>query len=147
MRRGGIAWLLAASLFVYGAGCGDGDSATPAYTLEFAVTTPGRIGALQFEVEHLGSSGGFIGRGDAVDCEPLVDAIVASNSPGERILKVGLISLDGIPVPAAILRCGFQTTEEVSPSSFNVAVTDASRTDGSELDPPPTVVISSVTPR
>jgi hypothetical protein len=133
------------------AGCGDDDGhPATAYTLEFAINalpTPGRLGALQLEITHLGNSGGFIGRGDTVDCVALVDALVASNYPGERIAKIGLISLQGIPAPAAILRCGFETREALEPSSFLVQVTDASLTDGSAIDPPPTVVLSSVTRR
>jgi len=142
--------LLAAMLAVCAAlaGCGEGDGPSgTGYTLEFAVTTPGRIGALQIEVTHLGDSGEFIGRLDQADCVPLVDAIVAANAAGERTLKVGLISLQGILAPSAIMRCGFRTGEELGPQSFLVEVTDASQTNGDPIDPPPTVVISSVVSR
>jgi len=142
------AQLVAAALVcVLAAACGDG-SGTFDYDLELDVTgPPARIGALQLEVTHLGDSGGFIGRGDKVDCVALVDAIAASNNPGERVLKVGLISLSGIATPAPILRCGFRTSESLTPASFQVDVTDASLTNGEQIDPPPTVVVGSIVRR
>ncbi|MFN2427587.1 MAG: hypothetical protein ABR587_14190, partial [Candidatus Binatia bacterium] len=102
---------------------------------------------LQLAITHLGRSGGFIGRQDAVDCVSLVEAIVASNYVGERLTKVGLISLQGIRTPAAIMRCGFRTREPLSPGSFNIDVVDASDTESNPLEPTPTVVISTITRR
>lgn len=129
------------------AGCGDGDgSSGREYRVEFRVTSSGRFGALQLEVEHLGSSGAFVGRGDKVDCVPLADAIVASNAMGERTLKLGMISLNGVPTPADVARCGFVTSEELTDESFDVEVLDASTTGGDPIDPPPAVAVS-VSPR
>ena len=131
-----------------GQGCpDDDDEAAPAYSLDFAVPTAGRFGALQLDITHLGDSGGFIGRDDKVDCVSLIEAIVASNYLGELVIKIGLISLQGIRTPAAIMRCGFRTREELSPESFRIEVTDASDTNSEQVDPPPTVVISTITPR
>ncbi|HXC50911.1 MAG TPA: hypothetical protein VN634_08510 [Candidatus Limnocylindrales bacterium] len=123
------------------------DSCDPswrAYTLEISVnqSSAPRIGALQLEVTHLGDSGCFIGRGDQIDCVALVDALVAANYPGERTAKIGMISLDGIPTPAAVIRCGFRTSESLSPASFLVEVMDASTTGGDPIDPPPSVGIT-----
>jgi hypothetical protein len=154
LRQAGVgrAVLAALALTLVVAGCGNGDgsgyddgpSDVPAYTVEFAVQTAATIGALQLEITHLGRSGGFIGRGDKVDCVSLVEAIVASNYLGERTTKVGLISLQGIRTPSAIMRCGFRTEEELTPASFLVDVTDASDTESKPLDPFPTVVVSSI---
>ena len=123
------------------------DEQAPAYSLDFFVQTAGTFGALQLEITHLGRSGGFIGRGDKIDCVSLVEAIVASNYVGERVAKVGLISLAGIRTPVAIMRCGFRTRENLGPPSFAIDVTDASDTESKPLDPPPTVVISTITRR
>jgi hypothetical protein len=123
------------------------DEAAPAYSLDFYVDTPGTFGALQLDVNHLGNGGGFIGRGDKVDCVPLVEAIVASNYLGERETKIGLISLQGIHTPAAIMRCGFRTRESLSPGSFLVEVTDASDVESKPIEPRPTVYIRSIVPR
>lgn len=125
------------------------DERAPSYTLDIGVTTPSHFGALQFDITHLGRNGGFIGRGDQIDCVPLVDALAAANYVGERLAKVGLISLQGIRTPAAILRCGFRTREPVGPASFQIEVTDASDSgEKSEaIEPPPTVVVTNVTRR
>lgn len=123
------------------------DEAAPAYSLDFYVDTPGTFGALQLDVNHLGNGGGFIGRGDKVDCVPLVEAIVASNYLGERETKIGLISLQGIHTPAAIMRCGFRTRESLSPGSFLIEVTDASDVESKPIEPKPTVYIKSIVPR
>lgn len=123
------------------------DESVAAYTLEFSVLGSQSYGALQLEVNHLGRSGGFIGRGDAVDCVSLVEALVASNYLGERVVKIGLISLQGIPASGPIMRCGFRTRESLSPASFRILVADASDTDSVQIDPPPTVVISTISPR
>ncbi len=140
--------------------CGDGsrgdpgyddspgdDPTAPAYTVEIAVTSAARIGALQFEINHLGDSGGFIGRGDQIDCTPKVDAFVAGNYVGERTAKVALISVEGIRTPAAIVDCGFRTREDLDADDFLIEVTDASDTDSAEIDPAPTVAVSAVIPR
>jgi hypothetical protein len=137
------------------ASCGDGagyddspdDSEVPAYEIDFYVQTPGKFGALQLDITHLGSSGGFIGREDKVDCVPLVEAIVASNYLGERVVKIGLISLQGIVTPSAVMRCGFRTREELGPSDFEIEVTDASDTESKQIDPPPVVVVSAIVER
>jgi hypothetical protein len=138
------------------AGCGNGDDwhvdtnpdgEVRAYNLDFAVQSAGTFGALQLEVSHLGQSGGFIGNGDTVACTALVEAFVASNFAGERVLKVALISLEGIRTPSTILRCGFRTSEELTPADFAVDVRDASDTESKPLDPVPTVIISSISRR
>lgn len=124
------------------------DATVPAYWLEIAVAGgSGSFGALQFEMTHLGGSGGFIGRNDSIECVGLVDAIVAANYVGERIAKIGMISLQGIRMGSSIVRCGFRTREGLSPASFLVDVTDASDTNSKALDPLPTVVVTSVARR
>lgn len=135
-------------------GCGDGgDGAGPvegpvvSYTLTLSVSGDALIGALQLEIEHLGNSGGFIGRGDQVDCQPLVQALVAGNFAGEGLVRIGMISLQGIPSPTALLQCGFRTREEIVPGSFLVEVSDASDINSQPLDPYPEVFVSQVTIR
>lgn len=119
------------------------DPSVPEYTLEFAVTSSsGRIGALQLEVTHLGSSGGFIGRGDTIDCVALVEGLVAANYLGERTAKMGIVNIQGILSPAPIMRCGFRTRESANAPSFQIQVVDASSPGGDPIDPPPSVVLT-----
>lgn len=130
-------------------GCGDDGPEGVAldYDVEISADGDGRFGALQFRITHRGNRGEFLGRGDKVDCETLVDAISAANFHGERSFNAGLISIAGVQMPAAIFRCGFRTSEDVEPASFQVEVTDAADTSSRPLDPPPIVFISSVTER
>jgi hypothetical protein len=114
------------------------------YTIDFHVQTPGRFGALQLDIEHLGDSGGFVGREDRVQCVALVEAIVAANYLGERTVKIGIISLQGIATPADIVRCEFRTTEDLVPSDFEIEVTDASDTESNQIDPPPVVAVRTI---
>ncbi len=120
------------------------DETAPAYDLTIGVRTGGQFGALQLEINHLGGAGGFIGRGDQVDCVSLVEAIAAANYAGERTAKIGLISLAGINTPGNVVRCGFRTREPLSPNSFNVKVVDAADVESQPLDPMPTVAITGV---
>jgi hypothetical protein len=150
--------LAARAIFVLGTGlalasCGDdvdfcsnpgGEGCPREFSVDFHAQTAGTFGALQFDITHLGDSGGFVGRADKVDCVPLVDAIVASNYLGEREVKIGMISLDGIKTPADLMRCGFRTTEDLEPSDFEIEVTDASDLNSMQVDAPVVVVHSIV---
>jgi hypothetical protein len=78
-----------------------------------------------------------------VECAPLVEALIASNYPGERTAKIGLISLQGMH-PGKVVRCAFRTAEPLSPASFSVTVDDASEPNGDPVDPPPNVTIGSI---
>jgi hypothetical protein len=131
-----------------GSGCGGDDSdSVPAYDVVVSVSSAGDLGALQLEIIHLGGSGRWLGEGAGVDCGAVVDAILAANFVGGRTVKVGLISLDGIPTPGPILRCGFETREDLDAGSFQIRLVDAADTNSSPADPLPDVVISSVTER
>jgi hypothetical protein len=128
------------------------DDTIASYSLDFFVQTRGTFGALQLDVEHLGSSGGFIGRGADVDCVSLnknldVNVLVASNYLGERLTRIGLISLEGVVTPAPVVRCGFRTRETLTPGSFLVEVKDASDTGSNPIEPAPRVFVSAITPR
>jgi hypothetical protein len=119
----------------------------PEYTIDVFAETAGTYGALQFDIRHLGDSGGFVGHGDKVDCVSLVaDVIVASNYLGERETKIGIISLQGVSTPAALLRCGFRTREGLTPADFEIEVTDSSDTNSMQVEPP-VVKVQSIVPR
>lgn len=140
---------------------GPGTSKDPGYddspsdqpkTAQYDVTvnvmgTSPALGALQFEVSHTGSSGGWVGREGDVECEALVDALRASNYVGGRTVRVGLVSIQGMPTPGPMIRCGFRTPEYVSTSSFAVQVVDASDTDSAPISPLPSMRVSSVVRR
>jgi hypothetical protein len=155
-----VAWGLAArAVFVIGtafalASCGDdvdfcsnpgGQGCPREFSIDFYAETEGNFGALQLDITHVGSSGGFVGQGDKVDCVPLEgDVIVASNYLGERVVKIGIISLQGIDTPAALMRCGFRTAEDLEASDFEIEVTDAADTNSMQVDAPVVVVQSII---
>jgi len=119
----------------------------PAYNLEISVGSSGMISALQFDIVHLGKSGGFIGRGENITYTALVSAIVAGNYRGERDASIGMINLQGFPTPGPIMTCAFRTRESLSANSFQITVTDASGPDGEPIDPQPSVSITSISRR
>lgn len=128
----------------------DGDNPNmPTYDLVVGVTSGGLLGALQLKITHLGSSGGFVGRDGEVDCSAMVDAMMASNWPGERTAQVGLINIQGFRTPAAVVRCGFRSRESLSPESFVVEVADAADTgnDTKPVEPEPTAAVLSINRR
>lgn len=124
-----------------------GDSTAPEYDVVVSVTSATGLGALQIEVIHLGSAGSWVGKGAGVDCASMVDAILAANFVGGRGVKVGLISLKGIPTPGPVVLCGFRTRERLSPASFQIRLVDAADTDSNPVNPLPDVVISSIVQR
>jgi hypothetical protein len=124
-----------------------GDSSAPEYDVVVSVSSATQLGALQLEILHLGSAGSWVGKGAGVDCASMVDAILAANFVGGRGVKVGLISLQGIPTPGAVVLCGFRTRERLSPASFQIRLVDAADTDSDPVNPLPDVVISSIVQR
>ncbi len=124
-----------------------GNSSAPEYDVVVSVPNSVELGALQIEVLHLGSAGSWVGKGAGVDCASMVDAILAANFVGGRGVKVGLISLQGIPTPGPVVLCGFRTRERLSPASFQIRLVDAADTDSDPVNPLPDVVISSIVQR
>lgn len=105
------------------------------------------LGALQFDVSYDGALGSWIGHGGDVECEVLGDGIMAANYAGASTVKIGLVSIAGIPTPGPVVRCGFRSPDEISTSSFVARVVDASDTSSAPVDPMPTMRVSSVAPR
>lgn len=123
---------------------GDDDSA-PEYDIVVSVKTAvGPLGALQLDISHTGSAGGFVGKGAGVDCEPLVDGLPAANYIAGRTVRVGLVSIQGIRTPGPVVACAFRTPEILTPSSFYIRVADAADIDTNSVNPPPVVIVSDV---
>jgi len=126
------------------------DPKVPAYDVTVS-TMPGGpttlLGALQFEISYNGTSGGWVGiQGDA-QCDALVDALRAINDTGARSIRVGLVSVQGMPTPAAMVRCSFRSRDYVAATNFTVQVVDASDTDSNPVQPLPSMRVSSVVRR
>jgi len=146
--------LQVACLFVLCAGssgCGDGsdagvDNATLSYEITIRVTDDvGTLGALQFEVVYTGDSGGWAGFGDTVACEALTEGLAAANHFRGK-LKIGLVSLQGIPTPGDVVKCIFRTHDTLDADDFEVEVTDASTLETDPLPAPPRMAVTGVEP-
>ncbi|MEO2138426.1 MAG: hypothetical protein ABGY28_13310 [bacterium] len=133
----------------------DDDPAPPpadpvTYELRLAVTTSGvALGALQFELRHLGASGGFVGRGGSVECNGSISGAMATfNNVGNGKIKGAIIDIDGFPVPSEIATCSFRTSEDLLPGSFDMTVIEATDADlggnGQSLDPFPGMAVVDV---
>lgn len=133
----------------------DGDSPAPTaptitYELRLAVNTSGTsLGALQFELRHLGSSGGFVGRGGSVECSGSISGAMATfNNVGNGKVKGAIIDIDGFPIPTEVATCSFRTSEDLSAASFNMTVIEATDADlsgtGQSLDPFPGMAVVDV---
>lgn len=137
---------------------GDGQDNDPApppadpvtYELRLAVTTSGvALGALQFELRHLGASGGFVGRGGSVECNGSISGAMATfNNVGNGKIKGAIIDIDGFPVPSEVATCSFRTSEDLFPGSFDMTVMEATDADlggnGQSLDPFPSMAVVDV---
>jgi hypothetical protein len=128
-----------------------GDSLPPGtnstYEITLAVTTSGvALGALQFEVRHLGGSGGFVGQGSSVECNGSISGALATfNNVGNGKLKGAIIDVDGFPIPTEVATCSFHTSEDLFPGSFDMIVMEATNADfGGTLDPFPAMAVVDV---
>ncbi|MFP6627159.1 MAG: hypothetical protein VCA74_08920 [Deltaproteobacteria bacterium] len=111
------------------------ESQVHAYSVTIGViSNSGILGALQLEILHTGSSGNFVGKGESVDCSPLVNAamVLGNNQRGGR-LSYALVDLNGFSTPTSVVSCTFKTSEALFPSSFDVRVVDATDPDGSPV--------------
>jgi len=135
---------------------GQDDDPTPppadpvTYELRLAVTTSGvALGALQFELRHLGASGGFVGLGGSVKCNGSISGAMATfNNVGNGKIKGAIIDIDGFPVPSEVATCSFRTREDLFPGSFDMTVMEATDADlggnGQSLDPFPGMAVVDV---
>lgn len=120
------------------------------YELRLAVTTSGvALGALQFELRHLGASGGFVGLGGSVECNGSISGAMATfNNVGNGKIKGAIIDIDGFPVPSEVATCSFRTSEDLFPGSFDMTVMEATDADlggnGQSLDPFPAMAVVDV---
>lgn len=99
-----------------------------AYDVVISVTSDsGPVSALQLDINHLGSSGGWQGAGSKANCQELVSANMrACNDKGRGRISCALIDVGGFPTPADVLSCVFKTGGTVSMSDFSAQVVDAS---------------------
>lgn len=122
----------------------DDDNRATEYGVRFDLAaTQGPLGALQFDINYTGGSGGWLGAGGGAGCTWLVPAAIkACNDKRGGDLTCALVDTNGIAGPATILECIFKSRNSVAAGDFSVRVTDASTPDLQPADA--RVVVSGV---
>jgi hypothetical protein len=117
----------------------DEDTRAVSYAVSIGITTPsGVLGALQFDIRHVGASGGWLGAGSGAVCTPDVPVALATfNDRGDRWLSAAMVDLSGITPPGPVVTCTFKSREQVSAGSFSVQVIDAAGVDADDAKPDP----------
>jgi hypothetical protein len=109
----------------------DDDARATEYGVRFELAqTSGPLGALQFDVNYSGGSGGWLGAGGGAACTWLVSAAIhACNDKRGGDLTCALVDTNGIAGPLALMECTFKSRNSVAAGDFSVRVTDASTPD------------------
>ncbi len=97
------------------------------YIVQIGVASEsGPLGALQFDVDHTGSSGGWQGSAGGVNCNFDTPAgLAVCNDKGGGRLSCALVDMSGFDTPAAIVTCVFKTSEGLDAADFSLSVQDA----------------------
>ena len=106
----------------------DTDRSATAYVVTIGVTSQGKLGALQFNLQHHGTSGGFAGAGASARCQntgAAASALASFNDVGNGVLRAGFIDLNGFDTPGAVATCTFKSRDSVTASDFSIEVVDA----------------------
>lgn len=125
----------------------DDDARATAYMVAFDLgATSGPLGALQFDVDYNGGSGGWLGAGGGADCRWLVTAALhACNDKRGGSLTCALVDTNGFSGPTPLMECVFKSRNSVAAGDFSVRVTDVSTPGLEPADA--TVFVSGVYPR
>ncbi len=120
---------------------------TPSYDVTAEVlNNAGLLGALQFDINHTGASGGWQGAGGGVRCQwQTGGGLQTCNDIGGGRVRCALVEIAGIQTPTRVVTCTFKTSDSLSASNFDVSVVDASTPD---FDPAsPNMAVTSVAKR
>jgi hypothetical protein len=106
----------------------DDDASATEYGVRFDLaSTSAPLGALQFDVDYHGGSGGWLGAGGGADCRWLIQAALhACNDKRGGSLTCALVDTNGFAGPTALMECSFKSRNSVAAGDFAVRVTDAS---------------------
>jgi hypothetical protein len=134
------------------AGAADSNDETDAardavsYSVTVEVANPvGKLGALQFNVNHHGSGGGFAGAGGSARCASVVPAAIATfNDTGGGTLRAGMIDLDGFDTPGPVVSCTFKSRGSVNPGDFSVELVDAANIEGKPPTKSPQLAVRDI---
>ena len=111
----------------------------------FGVSGSQNLGALNLRVGYGGAPGTFVGAAEAVMCVSLAPGVFASAQDDESLkeLRLGAISVIGVPLPQNFWSCSFDTVG-VNPiaNDFSILVDGSLTTTGGQT--PVTATVSSI---
>ena len=101
------------------------------YRVTIGITSAsGPVGAVQFDANHLGSSGGWVGAGGGAHCKFNVQAgLKTCNDKGGGRLSCAFVDVSGFDTPTDLVTCDFNTSEALGRADFSVRATDVSLPD------------------
>ena len=104
---------------------------TPSYDVTVDIlNNAGLIGALQFDINHTGKSGGWQGQGGSVRCNWRIGGgLAVCNDVSSGRVRCAFTDLSGFQTPAAVITCIFRTDDALNASNFNVHVVEATSPD------------------
>jgi len=116
-------------------------------TLEFSLTDAVTLGSLQWEIDYATAPGEFVGSGEAVQCVNKVTTALGmkQDKDAERKVVTALISLAGFAGPSVLSECQFLADVVPDVNDFVITVIDAANPSLQPVNPPPNIVLSSVT--
>lgn len=90
-------------------------------------------------------SGEFVGSGESVECESLVEeTISAFNEENEGAVRSGLLSLEGILGPRNVAACTVRATYQPTAGDFAISEIEATTTDLELIQPDPTIEVANI---
>jgi len=115
--------------------------------LEFSLTDPVTLGSLQWEIDYASAPGEFVGSGETVQCVNKVTTAfgMKQDKDAERKVITALISLAGFAGPRVLSECQFLADVVPEVGDFVITVIDAANPDLQPVNPPPSIVLSSIT--
>jgi hypothetical protein len=110
--------------------------------------TTGPVGALQIEVDYLGSNGAWAGNGGRLACRWIVDASLhACNDKGAGTLSCAVVDTSGFTGPTPLMECSFLSRDDaLTAADFDVRVVDSSGIDLAPIDAEVTVTVDASPP-
>jgi hypothetical protein len=111
----------------------------------FSVTNTETLGALQYDTDYSGASGGFDGSAGSVECTRLAGDFAAFNDiEASTTLSSAFISAAGFTGPIDVASCNFTSTNgALAAGNFTITITDQSKPDFTPANA--TVEITDVT--
>jgi len=125
---------------------GEAVGAAVNYDVTIAVTSDsGMLGALQFDVDYVGSSGSWVTKDGAVACKAAEDVALSSfNDRGKGRVSAAMVDLEGFSTPGAVATCSLACSKPPTAADFRVTAVDASNPSLEPAAPFPAMAVTTI---